>query len=360
MRKRCVICVDDELLIVESLVRELRKNIGDVEVFGLSDGPQAIKKINDLEAQGQAVAVLITDERLPLMSGHSLLRHVYQTFPAVKGILVTAYADTTVLAESINQANLFRYIAKPWKSLDMILAVRRALDLYDNEQELEAQRAEIQRLNLAMIAVLEDSGHRIEPDFKHAQRVGCYSALLAFCMGLDISFIRKMYLYAPLHDIGKSGIPHEILTKAAPLSLAEYSLVKTHVSIGVQLLKSIEVDPIARDLILYHHERWDGKGYLTEQAGDRIPLSARIVALADSLDAMMSRRPYKESLPFEAAAQEIRDNADIRFDPKIVDVFLRHQGEFEAISTSANPEKCIERVFTKPPVPLEGPIEAIP
>ncbi len=349
MSKRCIICVDDELLIVESLVRDLRKNISDVEVFGLSDGPQAIKKINDLQAQGQAVAVLVTDERLPLMSGHVLLQHVYQTFPAIKGILITAFADTTVLAESINQANLFRYIAKPWKSLDMILAVRRALDLYDNERELEAQRAEIQRLNLAMIAILEDSGHRVEPDFRHVQRVGCYSALLAYRMGLDISFIRKMYLYAPLHDIGKSGIPHEILTKAAPLSPAEYSLVKTHVSIGVQLLKSIEVDPIARDLILYHHERWDGKGYLTEQAGERIPLSARIVALADSLDAMMSRRPYKDSLSFEAAAQEIKANGGIRFDPKIVDVFLRYLEDFKTISTAPKPEKCIEAVFTKAP-----------
>ncbi|MCK7577150.1 MAG: HD domain-containing protein [Chromatiales bacterium] len=134
--------------------------------------------------------------------------------------------------------------------------------------------------------------------FATSNRVACYAALLGRRLGLAEADVRKLYTYAPLHDIGKAGIPHEILDKPGSLTPEEFAVVKRHVEIGTNLLKSIDVDGSAKDLILYHHERWDGKGYLAEMAGDRIPLSARITALADGLDAMLTKRPYKsDALP---------------------------------------------------------------
>lgn len=147
-------------------------------------------------------------------------------------------------------------------------------------------------------------------------------------------------MYAPLHDIGKAGIPHDILSKPGSLTGEEFSIVKRHVEIGIKLQKSIDVDPFVLDLILYHHERWDGTGYLAEVSGEGIPMSARITALADVLDALLCKRPYKDALPFNEVATHIEAEAGTHFDPAVVEAFKSERETFERISSGTAPELC--------------------
>lgn len=341
MTERYILCVDDEAIITESLKQELRNELPHLRVEAAYSGEAALKLLEEISRDGGEPAVLITDERMPGMKGHMLLREVRKTYPRMYGILLTGYSDIDAIAHAVNEAGLFRYIHKPWERRDLVMAVRRAAELYDREAELEILRRQVEELNTALIAALENQSRDWDPDsFCHVHRVACYAALLGQKLGLAEAEVRKLYTYAPLHDIGKAGIPHDILDKPGNLTPEEFEVVKRHVEIGTSLLKSIDIDPFAKDLILYHHERWDGKGYLAELVGDRIPLSARITALADCLDAMLTKRPYKEALPFDKVAEEIEADSGTRFDPAVVEAFKADRDSFRDIATGNTSEHC--------------------
>lgn len=341
MGKLFVVCVDDEAIITESLKRELRRELPRLGVEAALSGEEALQLLEDIAAEGGEPAVLVTDEKMPGMRGHELLREARLRYPRMYGILLTGYSDIEAIALAVNQAGLFRYIHKPWERRDLAMAVARAVELYEREREVETLHLKIEHLNRALVAALETAAHEFDPDtFCHVQRVACYAALLGRTMGLPEESVQKLYMYAPLHDIGKAGIPHDILSKPGALTGEEFAIVKRHVEIGIKLLKSIDVDPFVLDLILYHHERWDGTGYLAEVSGEGIPVSARITALADVLDAMLCKRPYKEALPFNEVAAQIEAEAGTHFDPAVVKAFKTEQDTFERISTGDAPELC--------------------
>jgi putative two-component system response regulator len=343
MGDRYIVCVDDEAIITESLKRELRAGFPDMRVESAYSGEDALQLLGEISSDGGEPAVLVTDERMPGMPGHVLLRESRKAYPRLYGILLTGYADVDAIADAVNEAGLFRYIHKPWERRDLAMAVGRAAELYDRERELDVLRDKIQKLNAAMVAALENNAHEDDPDtYGHVQRVACYAALLGKRLGLPVAELRRLYVYAPLHDIGKSGIPHDILAKPGKLSAEEFELVKRHVEIGARILKTVDIDPVARDLILYHHERWDGKGYLAELSGTDIPLAARITSLADVLDAMLCRRPYKEALPFDDVAAEISGAAGSKFDPAVVEAFMGDLPTFRRVSSGEIKEVCSE------------------
>ena len=341
MAERYVLCVDDEAISTESLKRELRHELPHLRVEAAYSGETALSLLAEISQDGGEPAVLVTDERMPGMKGHILLREARKAFPRLYGILLTGYSDIDAIAQAVNEAGLFRYIHKPWERRDLVMSVRRAAELYDREAELELLRRKVEELNTALIAALENQARDWDPDsFCHVQRVACYAALLGRKLGLAEAEVRKLYTYAPLHDIGKAGIPHEILDKPGRLTPEEFEVVKRHVEIGTNLLKSIDIDEFAKDLILYHHERWDGKGYLAEMVGARIPLSARITAVADSLDAMLTKRPYKDALPFDEVAREIEADSGKRFDPAVVEAFRTEKDSFRQISAGDASRHC--------------------
>ncbi len=343
MNKLYIVCVDDEAIITESLKRELRNELPHMGVEAAYSGEAALKLLAEISEDGGEPAVLISDERMPGMKGHMLLREARRSYPRMYGILLTGYADVDAIAQAVNEAGLFRYIHKPWERRDLMMAVRRAAELYERESELKDLRHKVERLNSALIAALDDSSCEGEPEgFCHVHRVACYAALLGRKLGLSETELRKLYLYAPLHDIGKSGIPHDILAKPGSLSAEEFGQVKQHVEIGARLLKTIDADPVALDLILYHHERWDGNGYLAEVSGDRIPLAARITALADVLDAMLSKRAYGEAQSFDQVAAHIEADAGSRFDPAVVAAFVAEKELFRRLSAGDMADCCIE------------------
>ena len=158
---------------------------------------------------------------------------------------------------------------------------------------------------------------------EHGQRLGEFCLMLADELGLSQSDKDELILLSKLHDIGKIGIDDTILNKPGKLSEEEWKVMKQHPEIGYRIAKSTpQLDHIA-DYILYHHERWDGKGYPEGLAGEEIPLVARILSLADAYDAMTEDRVYRKALSKEEALEEIRRNAGIQFDPKLANIFVK-------------------------------------
>lgn len=163
----------------------------------------------------------------------------------------------------------------------------------------------------------------------HSGRVAEYTVRLATALGIEVPQVESLRLASVLHDLGKIGIRDEVLNKPGRLTPEEYDLIKQHPLIAVQILQPLAVVQDIIPWIKHHHERYDGGGYPDGLAGENIPLGARIIALADSFDAMTSHRPYRRALPLEVALEEVRQGAGRQFDPQLAKVWLKLMKEGE-------------------------------
>ena len=199
---------------------------------------------------------------------------------------------------------------------------RHAEELEDKVRARTAQLAETQVEILRRLAVAAE--YRDDITGEHAERVGALAALIAEEMGLSTEQIELIRRAAPLHDVGKIGVPDAILMKPGPLTSAEFEVMKSHTEIGARILGegSFPLLRMACEIVRTHHERWDGRGYLGRK-GEDIPLSGRIVAVADVFDTITHRRPYKEAASVEEGIARVREDAGRHFDPAVVDAFLR-------------------------------------
>jgi len=201
------------------------------------------------------------------------------------------------------------------------------LELKTANQDLqEAYLDTIHRLVLAAEYKDEDTGD-------HIKRMSQYCALIAEKLGLSAKEVQNILYAAPMHDVGKIGIPDSILLKPGKLTDEEFEIVKTHSSIGGKILANSKSETlmVAEQIALSHHEKWNGRGYPQGLSGDNIPLAARIVGLADVFDALTSKRPYKKPFPVEVALDIIKKERGEHFDPDIVDVFLENIDEIVKI-----------------------------
>jgi putative two-component system response regulator len=240
------------------------------------------------------------------------------------------------------------FVSKPYHADEVLLRIRTLLEtrfLYfqvqSQNQILEAKvRERTRELEAAQIEIIERLARaaefRDDNTGQHTERVGQMAALLARQLGLpdpQVSLIRRA---APLHDVGKIGIPDSVLLKLGKLTIEEFEVVKTHTTIGARILSGSRFGllRLAEEIAYSHHERWDGGGYLGIQ-GEQIPLAGRIVAVADVFDALTQKRPYKAAWPIAEAIAEIERQRSRQFDPEIVDAFLRViQQQSVKVSTS--------------------------
>jgi len=211
-------------------------------------------------------------------------------------------------------------------------------------QELhEAYLDTIHRLVLAAEYKDEDTGD-------HIVRMSRYSALIAEKLGLPASDVQKILYAAPMHDVGKIGIPDNILMKPGKLTDEEFDLMKIHTTIGGKIFSNskAEILQLAQQIAISHHEKWNGKGYPQGLAGDTIPLEARIVGLADVFDALTSKRPYKDPFPIEVALDIIKKERGQHFAPDVADVFLENIDEILKIKEEVGlPEDASLDDFTR-------------
>ena len=197
------------------------------------------------------------------------------------------------------------------------------MELRRQKKELAKRKRQIEKVSLQMIQTLSTTIEAKDEYARgHSHRVAEYAALIAGELGWNSEEIMNLKYAAHLHDIGKIGIPDMLLNKPARLTPEEYSVIKEHTVIGAEILKNITLIPHVAEVARSHHEHYDGTGYPDGLAGEDIPLSARIVAIADSYDAMNSKRIYRNALPPEKIFEEIQNNRGLQFDPDLADIFL--------------------------------------
>ncbi len=208
------------------------------------------------------------------------------------------------------------------------------------EITVEQRTKELLEITVATVAALEKASELSDEETgEHMMRVAAYSACLAEEMGLDRAMVEKIRLYAPLHDVGKVGVRHEVLKKAGVLTNEEFDEMKQHTVFGYDLLTAAKADDVARNIALYHHERYDGSGYPYNLKKDEIPLEARIVAVADVFDALTTKRRYKEALPPKDALQITCVELGERFDPTVRQALINRFDQFVAIMQQTTGEE---------------------
>lgn len=333
-----VLCVDDEPIILQSLRIELRNALsGQCTIETAESGEEALAIFSELNQDGRQLAILISDQNMPGMKGHEVLSRLKTLSPETFTILLTGFSDLEGVKQAVNNADLYRYITKPWKKEEFIFTIREALRSFQQDRLIREQTLKIETLTFSMIHALEAANLSYDEDTSyHIQRVSEYSAYLAEAMNLDAAFVHRIRTYSKLHDIGKVGVACQLLNKPGQYTPEEYEIMKQHVRYGYQILNVEGIDEMARNIAQFHHERWDGSGYLQKLSGEDIPLEARIVAVADVFDALLSRRIYKKALPFDEAFQFILDGAGAHFDPEVVAAFRAGRQDLYQIRERVN------------------------
>lgn len=285
---------------------------------------------------------LITDIHLPGGSGHDIVRTARARWPRIQILVVTAIQDARIAADAVN-AGADRYLFKPFglahldEHLDEMLSYResilaKAVDARPLTEEAEGRRrrsrAEVLRAARALVQAVEAR----DPFTRgHGHSVGELAVRLAdLTPGLPTDFDRDLLrLASEFHDVGKIGVPDQILNKEGPLTPDEYVLVQAHPRTGRRILEPLQVADFVLDGVTWHHEWWDGSGYPDRISGPDIPLVARLIALADILDAMTRPRAFRPPMPWNAVVMHVRELRGRRFDPALVDVFAAHLPVFE-------------------------------
>ena len=276
-------------------------------------------------------------------------------------IFVTAKDETEDEALGL-ELGAVDYITKPFAPLIVLARVRTHLDLRSAKDRLEQQNSELERrvidrtaelsitqdVTITSMATLAEARDR--ETGSHIWRTQNYLRLLAtnlpdypgYARAISDEDIERMYKSAPLHDIGKVGIPDRILLKPGPLTVAEFEIMKSHTTIGYEALSRSEKMlgtssflRFAREIVYTHHEKWDGSGYPQGLAGEEIPLSGRLMAVGDVYDALISKRVYKDPFPHSRAVSIILDGAGSHFDPVLVELFEGFAEDFRQIALSA-------------------------
>ncbi len=325
MRRCHVICVDDEAIVLQSLRRELKQDLffGDIAVDAAESGPKALSLIDEILAEGDEIAVIISDQRMPVMNGDSFLLEAKRKSPETLCVLLTGFADLSAVVNLVNQNALYRYLSKPWDRADLLITIKEAHRAWTRERVIREQGQKIEHLTMAMVTALESANFYFDEETgNHIMRISLLSEYIARGAGLDEGFVKAIKLYSPLHDIGKVGVEKDILLKPGRLSPGEFERVKEHVRIGYRIIDSNAIDQMAKNIVLYHHEKWAGGGYPEGLSGVSIPIEARIVSIADVYDALVSERVYKPPFTVEEALAIIRKERGVSFDPTLTDIFL--------------------------------------
>ncbi len=345
-----ILIIDDE----ESLRRALCAYLEDMDYDTVESG-NGLQGLEVLREKQEQIETVVVDLNMPVMDGYSFIQHAVQEFPEMPLIVLSGVG---VVEDALRAIRLgaWDYITKPLQTMEVLEhTLRKVLEKARLIRENREYRENLETLVLERTAELERTRRQVmqrlsrAAEFKdnetgnHVVRVGEICALLAGAMGLSKTECELLRECAPLHDVGKIGIPDDILLKPGNLDKAEWSVMQRHCLYGCEILGPLtskeealqscaspsmvsrgdnDLLALARTLAMFHHERWDGTGYPFGLKGEEIPLMARIVAVVDVFDALMSDRPYKPPLPKQECLAILSKGAGTQFDPKIVEAFF--------------------------------------
>ena len=354
--RHSILVVDDEEAILDIMTIVLAREGYDLHTA--SSAEEGLKKLREIPD----LSLIISDQIMPGMTGVEFLEQALSIRPDAQRVLLTGFTDTDAIINAINKGRIHLYISKPWRKEELLYTINQLLakaelvmenkrldelvkkqnaelvelnrdleakvrlktiDLDRRAEELKASYEKIQMILdgtvLAMSRIVES---RDPYTAGHQQQVTQIASIIAEKISLPPERVEAIRISAALHDIGKISVPSEILTKPSRLTDLERELVKTHSQNAYYILKAIDFPYPIADIILQHHERMDGSGYPQGLKGEEILLEARIVAVADVLEAMSAHRPYRPALGIEAAMEEITRHRGLLYDENVVDACL--------------------------------------
>ena len=313
-RKYKILIVDDEEDNLQLLYRTLRR---EYEVTKASGPLEALDILKD-----KSFECILSDHKMPDMDGVEFLKRAKDLYPDTICILVTAYSDVDILMNAINYAKIYKYIKKPYSPDELLHNVHMALEYYQLKEDNKKLLFDLKDLFSGTInAIMDALDSKDSYTLGRSRRVAFYTSRMIAKMNLTKAEKAQIELAALLHDIGMIGVKEDILHKAEALSEDEKEEIRKHILYSIKILEDIKQLDKVTDIIKYHHEFYNGKGYPYQIKGEEIPLGSRIIAIADAYDALVSFRPYRDGLAPEDAVKKIEEQRGEQFDPELLDVF---------------------------------------
>lgn len=318
-----IIVVDDEQGIVDSLSIFLKRS--GYDFTGLTNPLEAIERVRN-----EHFDMMILDFMMDPIHGDEVVEEIRKFNKDLYILLLTGHKDLAPPLETIKRLEIQGYCEKSDKFDQLLLLIESGIKSIEQmntiktiNKQLHDKNEELERAYLDTIGILRQTVEAKDPYTRgHSDRVSEYSVLIGKKLGLDEKTLHILKIGGLFHDIGKIGIPDSILLKESKLSDEEYSQIKNHPMIGVHMLGDAAIFTDILPIVKHHHERYDGRGYPSQLVGDDIPYVARIAAVADTFDAMTSKRSYRDSLPIDIVRAEIERCSGTQFDPNIAKVFL--------------------------------------
>ncbi len=309
-----ILVIDDEPSIIFIICRFLEKHR--YNTTSVTRAAEALDLV-----QTQTFDLVTCDINMPGMNGLDFLNTLKRIDPGLASVVITGSSGVGMAVRAMESGAL-GFVTKPFSESELIESVETAIEQARMIRETTTMKLYTPMLESASMALLNALEAKDSDSQGHSQRVAENSQKLAYRLGLSQDEIVQVFMGGLFHDIGKIGISDAILRKAGPLTLQEQQEMIKHPQIGAKIIGTVEELIRASDIILHHHERYDGTGYPDGLQGEAIPIGSRIVAVADVYEDMISKRPYADVMSHEQAIDELRRNSGTQFDPKIVDLFI--------------------------------------
>ena len=328
-----IIAVDDEIGIIDSLSVFLKRT--DYEFVGITDPVEAIETI-----KREHFDLMLLDFMMTPLHGDEVVEEIRKFNKELYILLLTGHKDLAPPLETIKRLDIQGYCEKSDKFDQLLLLIESGIKSIKQMQEIKRINDELEetneKLEQAYLESVQTLRYTVEAKDTytrgHSDRVSEFSVLIGRKLGLPEEQLKILRIGGLFHDIGKIGIPDSILQKEAKLTDDEYSEIKNHPSIGAHILGAASIFKDIIPIVKHHHERYDGKGYPSGLAGENIPYLARITAVADTFDAMTSKRSYRDALDLQYVKDEFERCKGTQFDPQIAEVFINIlNNDFEKI-----------------------------
>ena len=311
-----IIAVDDEEGIIDSLSIFLKRS--GYEFIGVTDPLEAVERVRN-----EHFDLMILDFIMTPIHGDQVVEKIREFNKELYILLLTGHKDLAPPLETIRKLDIQGYCEKSDKFDQLLLLIESGIKSIAQMNEIKKINEELEKSYLESIQTLRYTVDAKDPYTRgHSDRVAEYSVLIGKHLGLSNNDLKILRIGGLFHDIGKIGVPDSILLKDSKLTDDEYSEIKNHPSIGAHILSTATIFKDIIPIVKHHHERYDGHGYPGQLKGENIPYFARITAIADSFDAMTSKRSYRDSMSIEAVINEFENCKGTQFDPQLTDVFL--------------------------------------
>ena len=322
-RRYRIIGVDDEEGILDSLT--VLFDNSEYEFYGAQDPVEAIELVKK-----EHFDLMLLDFMMTPLHGDEVVEEIRKFNKELYILLLTGHKDMAPPLETIKRLDIQGYCEKSDKFDQLQLLVESGIKSVKQMEEIKRINDKLSesndKLEKAYLEMVETLRFAVEAKDTytrgHSDRVSEYCVLIGKKLGLPEEDIKALKIGGLFHDIGKIGVPDSVLLKEEKLTDEEYSQIKNHPSIGAHILSTATIFADILPIVKHHHEKYDGTGYPSKLSGESIPYLARIAALADTFDAMSSKRPYRDALSIEVIKEEIKKNKGTQFDPKLADVFL--------------------------------------